>query len=60
MPFVVLFACGPTPDDPVSFDVVAVLDVGLNPHQIAFSEDGDLAYVVAAGSNRVTIVDTRA
>ena len=35
---VVLFACGPKPDDSVSFDMVAVLNVGLNPHQIAFSK----------------------
>ncbi len=54
---VVLFACGPTPDDSVSFDVVAVLNVGLNPHQIAFSKAGDVAYIAAAGSDRVTVVD---
>ncbi len=52
-----LFACGPTSDPPTSFDVIAVLDAGLNPHQIVFSDTGDRAYIAAAGSDRVTIVE---
>lgn len=39
------------------FTTVATLDVGLNPHQIAFSADGSEAYVAVAGSNRVMVVD---
>ena len=38
------------------FEIVAVLDVGLNPHQIAFAADGATAYVAAAGSDQVTEV----
>lgn len=53
----VLFACGGTLEESLSFERVAVLDVGLNPHQIVFSEAGDRAYVAAAGSDRVTVVD---
>lgn len=36
----------------------AHVQVGLNPHQIAFSPDGRRAYVAVAGSDRVTVVDT--
>ena len=54
---IALCACVPTLDDSVSFDVVAVVDVGLNPHQIAFSQSGDLAYIAAAGSDHITVVD---
>ncbi|MFQ5703731.1 MAG: YncE family protein [Gemmatimonadales bacterium] len=43
--------------DTAGFRTVARLDVGKNPHQIAFSPDGETAYVAAAGSNRITIVD---
>lgn len=39
------------------FEVVAQLDVGLNPHQISFSEDGRTAYVATAGEDRITVVD---
>lgn len=39
------------------FDVIAQLDVGLNPHQISFSEDGRTAYIATAGEDRVTVVD---
>lgn len=53
----VLSACGGALDESLSFERIAVLDVGLNPHQIVFSEDGDRAYVAAAGSDRVTVVD---
>ena len=56
--FLALAACGgassPSPDD---FDVIAQLDVGRNPHQISFSEDGRTAYVAAAGENRITVID---
>lgn len=37
--------------------VLASVQVGLDPHQIAFSPDGARAYVATAGSDRVTIVD---
>ena len=39
------------------FTVLSVIDVGRNPHQIAFSHDGSIAYVAAAGSNWVAVVD---
>ena len=39
------------------FEILATLDVGLNPHQIAFTADGATAYVAAAGSDQVTEVD---
>jgi YVTN family beta-propeller protein len=45
-------------EDP-SFPVRASIDVGLNPHQIAFTGDGELAFVAIAGSDRVAVVDTR-
>jgi len=41
------------------FPVLASLEVGENPHQIAFSPDGETAYVAAAGSDRITHVDVR-
>ena len=39
------------------FREVASLDVGRNPHQIAFSEDGRTAWIATAGEDRVTVVD---
>lgn len=39
--------------------LLAKLPVGRNPQQIAFSQDGGTAYVAAARSNRVTVVDAR-
>lgn len=39
------------------FRSVASLDIGQNPHQIAFSEDGRLAWIAVAGNNRVAVVD---
>jgi YVTN family beta-propeller protein len=39
--------------------VVASIDIGLNPHQIEFSEDGTLAFIAVAGSDRISVVDTR-
>ncbi len=39
------------------FVEVASIDVGQNPHQIAFSSDGRTAYVAVAGSDRVAVVD---
>ncbi len=45
------------PGETNGFEVFARLDVGLNPHQIAFSEDGGTAYVAAAGSDQVAVVD---
>ncbi|MCZ6915437.1 MAG: YncE family protein [Gemmatimonadetes bacterium] len=52
---VVYMACAPSEE----FQVLATVDVGLNPHQIAFSPDGATAYVAAAGSDQVAKVDTR-
>ncbi len=43
--------------DRLDFAIVGVLDVGLNPHQIAFSSDGKTAWIAAAGSDRVTRVN---
>jgi DNA-binding beta-propeller fold protein YncE len=54
---VLLFACTGAANDSLSFERDAVLDVGLNPHQIVFSEDGNRAYVAAAGSDRDTEED---
>lgn len=34
-----------------------ILDVGQTPHQISFSADGNKAYIAAAGSDRIAIVD---
>jgi YVTN family beta-propeller protein len=34
------------------------VQVGLNPHQIAFSPDGARVYVAAAGSDRIAILDS--
>ncbi len=45
---------GTSSDD---FVIVAQLDVGQNPHQISFSEDGRTAYVATAGEDRITVVD---
>ena len=42
------------------FTVLATLDVGLNPHQIAFTDDGRTAYVAGAGSDEVVEVDATA
>ncbi len=39
------------------FQVKKILDVGAAPHQITFSHDGAKAYIAAAGSDRITIVD---
>ncbi len=47
-------ACGGEADE---FRTLAVLDVGQNPHQIAFTADGETAFIAAAGSDRVTTVD---
>jgi len=44
-----------TPSD--DFEIVAQLNVGQNPHQISFSEDGRTAYVATAGEDRITVVD---
>jgi YVTN family beta-propeller protein len=46
--------------DDGGFRKLAVLDVGQNPQQIAFAPDGKTAYVAAARSNRVFILDARA
>ena len=45
--------------DTGGFAITARLDVGLAPHQIAFTYDGLSAWIAAAGSDRVTAVDTR-
>ena len=51
---------GPPPGHAQSvadFREVASLDVGRNPHQIAFSEDGRTAWIATAGEDRITVVD---
>ncbi|HSR66969.1 MAG TPA: hypothetical protein VLU25_03420 [Acidobacteriota bacterium] len=40
----------------LGFQLLALLDVGQNPHQIAFSEDGKTAYVTASGSDSVAVI----
>lgn len=39
------------------FRSLAEIDIGKNPHQIAFSADGRSAYVAVAGSDRVAVLD---
>ena len=39
------------------FTTKRILDVGAAPHQISFSFDGQSAYIAAAGSDRITVVD---
>jgi len=46
--------------DSLDFPVLATLDIGRNPHQIAFSEDGATVYVATAGEDRITKVDADA
>ncbi|MFQ5877030.1 MAG: MBL fold metallo-hydrolase [Acidobacteriota bacterium] len=41
------------------FRILARIDAGESPHQIAFAPNGEMAYVAAAGSDRVSLVDTR-
>ena len=61
-------ACAPTDDAPVDeapadgapaerFSVIAQLEIGQNPHQISFSDDGLTAYVATAGEDRITVLD---
>lgn len=50
-----LAVCTSTSDG--DFEVIAQLDVGRNPHQISFSEDGRTAYVATAGEDRITVID---
>jgi hypothetical protein len=53
-----LAACNVTPRaEPQDFQIVAQLDIGQNPHQISFSEDGRTAYVATAGEDRITLID---
>jgi DNA-binding beta-propeller fold protein YncE len=41
----------------VDFRIVGELDIGRNPHQISFSDDGRTAWVATAGEDRVTVID---
>ncbi|HSR53492.1 MAG TPA: hypothetical protein VLV83_21925 [Acidobacteriota bacterium] len=41
----------------LGFERLAVLDVGKNPHQIAFSRDGRQAYIATSGSDSVAVVN---
>lgn len=54
-----LLGCDPAPPDTTldDFTVVTSIDVGLNPHQISFSDDGRTAWVATAGEDRITVVD---
>jgi len=54
---VVAVGCVGPPNPALEFDLVAQLDIGLNPHQISFSEDGRTAYVATAGENLITVID---
>jgi len=55
---VLIAACsGGGPSGGEGFVTLAQLDVGTNPHQISFSEDGRTAWVATAGEDRVTVVD---
>ena len=48
----------PAPPGTVAgFRTLATLDVGRNPHQVAFSADGATAYIAVAGSDQVARVD---
>ncbi|MFQ5709677.1 MAG: MBL fold metallo-hydrolase, partial [bacterium] len=47
----------PQPGEADGFRVRKILDVGKAPHQISFSADGRTAYVAAAGSNQIAVVD---
>lgn len=53
-----LSACGGASNASPNTDFVMVgsLDVGRNPHQISFSEDGRIAWVAAAGENVISVV----
>ncbi len=50
-------AGGPLHAQELGFTELASLDLGRNPHQIAFSEDGRTAWVATAGEDRVTVLD---
>ncbi len=50
-------ACAVAESGTNDFETLVELDVGQNPHQISFSEDGRTAYVATAGEDRVTVVD---
>ncbi len=55
---VMALACsGDAPATSTDFVRLAELDIGLNPHQISFSEDGRTAWVATAGENRITVID---
>lgn len=45
-------------DSVSGFRTLAVLDVGDNPHQIAFSHDEQTAYIAVAGEDRIALVDS--
>ena len=56
--YLAVSGCGsaaPGADD--TFQIIAELDVGQNPHQISFSEDGRTAWIATAGEDRITVVD---
>jgi YVTN family beta-propeller protein len=52
-----LALAGCAPSTPDGFEVIAQLDIGRNPHQISFSEDGRTAWVATAGEDRIGVVD---
>ena len=39
------------------FELIGSIDVGRNPHQISFSEDGRTAWIATAGEDRISVVD---
>ncbi len=52
-----LFSAPSMASDKTDFKVRKILDVGAAPHQITFSHDGSRAFIAAAGSDKITIVD---
>jgi YVTN family beta-propeller protein len=43
--------------DPASLTVVARVPVGDNPHEVAVSDDGKIAYITNYGGNTIAVVD---
>ena len=43
--------------DPASLTIVARVPVGDNPHEVAVSDDGKIAYITNYGGNTIAVVD---
>src|SRR5580693_7873606 len=46
--------------DPASLTIVARVPVGDNPHEVAVSDDGKIAYISNYGGNTIAVVDLAA